>query len=204
VFTRESLKERERRQIEMLADRMQQDLGALALQGAQAGGIGASQASNTLVIGQSLLEDLRNTEPVGRLVIDLDRIMASTNLAEDVLLKAGDMLRVPRQSQEVTVIGEVQNATSHLFDSSLSRDDYLSLSGGPTQKADEKRIYIVRANGSVESGGSRWFGGSTSVQPGDTIVVPLDAERMRPLPLWTAVTTIIYNLAVAVAAVSSF
>ena len=40
--------------------------------------------------------------------------------------------------------------------------------------------------------------------PGDTIVVPLDAERMRPLPLWTAVTTIIYNLAVAVAAVGSF
>jgi hypothetical protein len=27
---------------------------------------------------------------------------------------------------------------------------------------------------------------------------------MRPLPLWTAVTTIIYNLAVAVAAVNSF
>jgi polysaccharide biosynthesis/export protein len=34
--------------------------------------------------------------------------------------------------------------------------------------------------------------------------VPLDAERMRPLQLWTAVTTIIYNLAVAVAAVGSF
>jgi hypothetical protein len=27
---------------------------------------------------------------------------------------------------------------------------------------------------------------------------------MRPLPLWTAVTTIIYNMAVAVAAVNSF
>ena len=78
------------------------------------------------------------------------------------------------------------------------------LSGGATQKADDKRIYVVRANGSVESGGSRWFRDSGSVLPGDTIVVPLDAERMRPLPLWTAVTTIIYNLAVAVAAVGSF
>ena len=103
------------------------------------------------------------------------------------------------------MIGEVQNATSHLYDAGLSRDDYLSLSGGTTQKADDKRIYIVRANGSVESGGgSRWFSRSSSVEPGDTIVVPLDAERMRPLPLWTAVTTIIYNLAVAVAAVGSF
>ena len=103
------------------------------------------------------------------------------------------------------MIGEVQNSTSHLYDSSLSRDDYLRMSGGPTQKADDNRIYVVRANGSVESGsGSRWFHGSTAIQPGDTIVVPLDAERMRPLPLWTAVTTIIFNLAVAVAAVGSF
>jgi polysaccharide biosynthesis/export protein len=34
--------------------------------------------------------------------------------------------------------------------------------------------------------------------------VPLDTERMRPLPLWQAVTTIIYNLAIAAAAVNSF
>jgi len=121
------------------------------------------------------------------------------------MLKDGDTLRVPRFAQEVTVIGEVQYSTSHLYDPSLSREDYLRLSGGATQKADEQRIYIVRANGSVAMGsGSRWFRESGSVQPGDTIVVPLDVERMRPLPLWTAITTIIFNLAVAVAAVNSF
>ncbi len=204
VFTRETLREREKRQIEILARRMQQDLASLALQGAQSGAFGASQSSETLAIGQSLLADLRNTEPVGRLVIDLDRILSSSD-TEDVLLKGGDTLRVPRQSQEVTVIGEVQTSTSHLYDPSLSREDYLRMSGGTTQKADDNRIYVVRANGSVETGsGSRWFRGSNEIQPGDTIVVPLDAERMRPLPLWTAVTTIIFNLAVAVAAVASF
>jgi polysaccharide export outer membrane protein len=204
IFTREVLKERERQQIEILGQRLKQDLATLALQGAQSGADGASQASNTLAIGQSLLADLRQQEPVGRLVIDLDRVMAGTDAADDILLRNGDTLRVPRQSQEVTVIGEVQNATSHLFDASLSRDDYLRLSGGPTQKADERRIYVVRANGSVEGAqGSRWFGNSPAMQPGDTIVVPLDAERMRPLPLWTAVTTIIFNLAVAVAAIGN-
>jgi polysaccharide biosynthesis/export protein len=34
--------------------------------------------------------------------------------------------------------------------------------------------------------------------------VPLDTERLPPLPFWTAVTTIIYNVAIAVAAVRSF
>jgi polysaccharide export outer membrane protein len=66
---------------------------------------------------------------------------------------------------------------------------------------------VVRANGSViAQETSFWFrrGAGKRLEPGDTVVVPLDAERMRPLQLWTAVTTIIYNLAVAVAAVGSF
>jgi hypothetical protein len=36
---------------------------------------------------------------------------------------------------------------------------------------------------------------------GDTIVVPFDAEKMRPLPMWQAITTILYNIAIATAAV---
>jgi protein involved in polysaccharide export with SLBB domain len=206
VFTRESLKERERRQVEILVDRLKQDLGTLALQATQASAGAPQQASETLAIGQSLLADLRNAEPVGRLVIDLDRIMAAEAAsAVDVILKDGDVLRVPQTAQEVTVIGEVQSATSHLYDPGFARDDYIRMSGGTTQKADDRRIYVVRANGSVETGsGSRWFRNAGSIQPGDTIVVPLDAERMRPLPLWTAVTSIIFNLAVAVAAVNSF
>ena len=206
VFTRESLKERERRQVEILVDRLKQDLGTLALQATQASAGAPQQASETLAIGQSLLADLRNAEPVGRLVIDLDRIMAAEAAsAVDVILKDRDVLRVPQTAQEVTVIGEVQSATSHLYDPGFARDDYIRMSGGTTQKADDRRIYVVRANGSVETGsGSRWFRNAGSIQPGDTIVVPLDAERMRPLPLWTAVTSIIFNLAVAVAAVNSF
>jgi hypothetical protein len=35
-------------------------------------------------------------------------------------------------------------------------------------------------------------------------VVPLNAQQMRPLTMWTSVTQILFNLAVAVAAVNSF
>ncbi len=207
VFTRESLKEREAKQIKDLADRLQGDLAALALQGTQTTIPGQmNQAAQAVVVGQSLLDSLRDIDPVGRLVIDLDKVMnAEPGSHYDVVLKDGDRLLVPERTQEVTVLGEVQSGTSHLWDPTLSRDDYIRLSGGTTQKADKSRIYIVRANGSVVSGGNTWFrGDSLGVKPGDTIVVPLDAERMRPLPMWTAITTIIYNLAVAVAAVNSF
>jgi hypothetical protein len=116
---------------------------------------------------------------------------------------------VPKFQQEVTVIGEVQSATSHLYSRDLSRDDYIALSGGMTRRADHSKIYVVHANGSVVAKtGSRWFqtGGASEqvIKPGDTVVVPLDTEKMPALPLWTAVTTIIYNVAVAVAAIHSF
>jgi protein involved in polysaccharide export with SLBB domain len=107
----------------------------------------------------------------------------------------------------VTVIGEIQNATSHFYRKGLSRDDYISLSGGTTRKADDDRIYIVRADGSVVSAErGRWFSrnGQASVKPGDTIVVPMDTERLPTLPLWQAVTGILYNLAIAAAAINSF
>jgi polysaccharide biosynthesis/export protein len=205
VFTRRDLQEREQQQIDRLADRLQGDLASAALQGSQANQAGAGQA---LAVGQSLLTQLKSAKAVGRLVIDLDRIIASApGSPSDVVLRNGDELVIPRVKQEVTVIGEVQNTTSHLFRASLTRDDYISLSGGLTRKADRSRIYVVRADGSVVSSESRgWFrrAAQVAVKPGDTIVAPLDTERMPALPLWTAVTTIIYNLAIAAAAVAKF
>ena len=59
--------------------------------------------------------------------------------AGDLVLQDGDQLLIPKRSQEVTVIGEVQNATSHLFQPGLARDDYVSLSGGTTRRADDRR-----------------------------------------------------------------
>ncbi|HEY0941073.1 MAG TPA: SLBB domain-containing protein [Steroidobacter sp.] len=201
VFTREELKERERKQIETLAKRMESDLAQLSLMSAQETGKDASQA---LSVGQSLLANLRESKPVGRLVIDLNRAMvARPGSEQDVLLRHGDRLLVPRLTQEVTVIGEVQSATSHLYRRDLSRDDYIAMSGGLTPRADDDHIYVVRADGSVFTRpGNAWFsGGSVEIKPGDTIVAPLDTERMRPLPFWTGVTSIIYQLAVAVLAV---
>jgi protein involved in polysaccharide export with SLBB domain len=205
VYTREDLREREKRQLQLLAERLQRDLASLSLQAAQSG---ESDAAEAMSVGQSLLRDLQTTQAVGRLVINLDDVMAAQPGAPvDLIVRAGDALYVPRLAQEVMVLGEVQNATSHLYRGDLTRDDYIRLSGGVTQRADTSRTFVVRADGSVaagESGG--WFsrGAPRNVEQGDTIVVPIDAERMKPLTMWTAITTIMYNIALSVAAVNSF
>jgi hypothetical protein len=205
VFTREELKKREQEQLDVLATRLQNDLATLALQGVAAN---QAQAGAALTVGQTLLSQIRASKAVGRLVIDLPKTLRSdVGSASDIVLRNGDLLVVPKYQQEVTVIGEVQNATSHLYRPELARDDYISLSGGTTRKADRSKIYVVKANGSVvASEGNRWFrrGDNVQIKPGDTVVVPLDTERLPALPFWQAVTGIVYNLAIAAAAVNSF
>ena len=202
IFLREDLREKEQERIEQLTVRLQSDIAALALQASQED----SRAAQALTVGQGLLNELQTIEATGRLVFDLQHVAsAEPGSSGDIMMKDGDRIMVPRRAQEVSVIGEVQTMTSHLFREALSRDDYIGLSGGTTQKADKSRIYVVRADGSVIPSGSAWFGRSgAEIRPGDTIVVPLDAERMRPLPLWLAVTQIIYQMAIAAAAVNSF
>ncbi len=205
IFTREDLKLREQRQLDLLAERLQRDLASLTLQQAQSGEAGTAQAMSA---GQQLLSELKGTQAVGRLVINLDEVLKSEPGAPtDIIARSGDALYIPRLAQEVTVLGEVQNSTSHLYREGFTRDDYVKLSGGVTTRADEERTFIVRADGSVTaSESSGWFsrGAPTTVHPGDTVVVPLNADRVKPLSLWTSVTQIMYNIAVAVAAVNSF
>ncbi len=205
IFTRVELREREQQQIDRLAEQMQKDLTVTAMQAAVAN---QGQPGQALSVGQSLLAQLKSAKAVGRLVIDLNAVLDSpAGSPLDVALREGDQLIVPKQKQEVTVIGEVQNTTSHFYREELTRDDYIGLSGGATRKADKGRIYIVRANGGVVSSeSSGWFrrSGQAAMKPGDTVVVPLDTERMPALPMWQAVTGILYNLAISVAAVNSF
>ena len=60
---------------------------------------------------------------------------------------------------------------------------------------NEERLRLLDLYESEKSG---------AMEPGDSVVVPLDTDRLPQLAQWSAVTQIIYNLAIAVAAVNSF
>jgi polysaccharide export outer membrane protein len=210
IFTRAELRELEQREVSRLAERLRRDLASSALQNSQSAALaGAGGAAAALLpLAQQLLGQLENVKPVGRLVIDLDRVLrGSLGSRDDIVLRAGDQLIVPRFRQEVSVIGEVQNVTSHLHRSGFKAKDYIALSGGLRGKSDEDRIFVVKPDGTVVLAKQGWFNPLSSgvnIQPGDTIVVPLDTESLSTLgqiQLWQAVTGIIYNSAVAVAAI---
>jgi hypothetical protein len=74
---------------------------------------------------------------------------------------------------EVTVLGEVQSVTSHLYQPELSRADYVNLSGGTTQKADTGASMSSRRMAVVASSGNLVLAKAV-MHRRDTIVVPVD------------------------------
>jgi protein involved in polysaccharide export with SLBB domain len=201
VFTRLELRVREQEQLDRLAARLRTEIAEVALMGVRAQ---QGSAPSAISVGETLLHQLTDAKAIGRLVIDLKAVLRTkAGSSDDVILRNGDELIVPKKRQEVMVLGEVQDPTSHLYKRRMTRDDYIDQSGGPTRQADRKRIYVVRADGSVDSGSRGWFhgGDSVDIRPGDAIVVPLDTERLPALTIWSAVTQILYNLAIAAAEV---
>lgn len=197
IYTREDIKERERIQIKKLADQLRADIATKSLSQVE----GATPAQDALL----MIDQLEKQQPVGRLVLDLPSILAGMP-DYDVQVQDGDLFYVPRNDNTVSIVGEVQHASSHRFQQDLDFDDYLKLAGGTRKRADEDRIYVIKADGSVmlpETNG--WFAVSQKgLQPGDTIVVPVDTEYKDSLSLWTQITQIFYQSGIAIAALNSF
>lgn len=199
VFTRLKLKELEAQRLKELQQRLEADIAAANIEQQEATHKTASADA------ERVLENLTALKPIGRMVINLPQILANPQ-KHDVVLSNGDSLNIPKVKQSVTVIGEVQYPTSHIFESSLNSQDYIARSGGTNDRADKSRIYVVKADGSVFLPKKKgWFKRQkNNIEPGDTIVIPLDAERIKPLTLWTSASQIFYQIALGAAAVASF
>jgi len=197
VFVRESVREREQEHLERLAGQLERELAYYAVQGPEVG----VKKEAAVAEGQVLLRQLRSTKAAGRMVIKVDALLDGRD-RYDVTVQTGDKLYIPQRPQEVTVLGEVYYPTSHLFDDSSSISGYVDLSGGVTEKGNKRAIYVVHADGSVSVAG-RWFRLDPNPAPGDTVIVPLKVDRVSGLKLFTDISTVVFQLAVTVAALNA-
>ena len=195
VFTRENVRQREALRARQLADDVRRTV------------ISASQTQSDNQINQTSFEfitgQLENYSGVGRVVINMSRALAGRADA-DIKLLDGDALFIPTKSNTISVFGEVRRESSFVFNNKYSIDDYITMAAGITRLADEDNIYIVRADGFVEMPTGNWFkfGASRVLQEGDTIIVPVDYSYRAALPFWRDVISIVYQGAVAIAAIS--
>ncbi len=125
---------------------------------------------------QTAVQELSANPPSGRLAIHIStNVSRWEGTAEDVEVRAGDSIEIPKKPGYVTVTGQVYNPTAVSWRPGKSARWYLSQSGGPTQLANRKAIFVIRADGSVEgTKAGLWSGDSLSgeLRPGDSVVVP--------------------------------
>ena len=200
MFTRVELKVQQAQHLKEMQERLADDITKAELITTNDQG-----KSSDLGQAQKLLSQLKNTTAKGRLVIDLAKVLAE-DTDYTIALQNGDALHVPAKKNSVTIVGEVQLPISQVYESQLDYWEYINRSGGTTDKADVDRVYIIKANGGVQiPESSSWFAGShQQIAPGDTIVVPLDANKLDQVELWSDLSQIFYQIALGAAAINSF
>jgi len=195
VYTAQVAAETERAETTRFADEIRRSYASMALTQQE-------QRATFQELEQSI-QAILDREALGRIAIDLPRILAGDRGA-DVVLSDGDKVVMPRRNDTVTVLGEVFRPGSFRFETGQSLNDYLALGAGATSRADRRGIYVVRANGRVdrpERSLLRFGLADSEVRPGDTIVVPVNASYRDPLDFWTSITQVAYQTGIAIAAV---
>jgi polysaccharide export outer membrane protein len=214
IFTRVSVKETQEKLLKQAIDRIEAEMYALAARKAQTE-IEPEEAKRQQVYvkqQQLLVAKLREVVPLGRVVIRLDDPERLRGTPGDIELQKGDIVMVPGIQQTVNVLGAVANPTGIVYDPFLTVGDYIKRAGGANKTADVKGTYIIKVNGAAVSRSSfKWYGGpvwddptttfhlgsfnSLRLDPGDTIVVPEELERVPWLREIKDIATIIGQIA---------
>jgi len=130
------------------------------------------------------VEKARKIQPLGKVVVSDKGVIAN------ILLEQGDQIVIPNKTDLIQVGGEVMMPQAVVFNKSASLEDYVAWAGGFTDRANDKRIAVVHANGLME------FKDGGDVMPGDQILVmpKVDSKMMQSIK---DITQVIYQVAVA-------
>ena len=194
ILIKVEAKKREQEQLERLIASIQRNVLAQSQTREQEDSVRSSDAQSDLEFLQGVLAK----EAIGRVVIDLPAILAGNSDA-DIQLEAGDTLYVPEFNNTISVIGEVRQPGNFRYESDRSVADYVDFAAGTTVRAENKETYIVRANGSVQRIAMRKSllsftpTGVSGLEPGDTIIVPVNEEYQPTLSRYKEVSTVVFQ-----------
>ncbi len=198
VMTRESVKAVERQNF-LRAARDTETALAEALTGSQFQG----NSQGAIAALQGLANTLRNTEPVGRVVVEANPAELLLYPELDVMLSSGDKIYMPKRMNHVTVTGEVLHGGAQQFRSGSSVTDYINKSGGMSQTADSGRVFVILPNGTSRPvSAASWNFASNNIPPGSTIVVPRDPAPFNLRLFIKDFTEIISKLAITAASLA--
>ena len=139
----------------------------------------------------SFIERARKVEPKGQIVIN-----ERTDLHQ-IYLEEGDQIYIPAITNLTNIQGEVAIPGTHTFVEGYSAYDYIKLTGGLTDNADEKNILVIAQNGSVKKYESEGQLKDALIHNGDSVLV-MPEVSVNNIQVAKSITQIMYQIAVSV------
>ena len=125
-----------------------------------------------------------------KIPIDLRRIIFERDSSGNIELVNTDIMVIPPINTLIYVEGEVTNPGSFLFGPNLRAGDYIGQAGGPTNYADARGAFVLRAGRRIS------IRANPVVEPGDVVMMP----RLG-LKWWQDYVSIISSVGIPVATI---
>jgi protein involved in polysaccharide export with SLBB domain len=158
---------------------------------------GTARVQMATLVG-NFIKQARQVQPKGQVVL------ANSEYAGDMLLEDGDELIIPVRTSTISVVGEVIFPTALVFNDENTIEDYINLAGGFANRANTDSLVVLHRDGTIDRVEDSNFDDHDQVRlkAGDEIMV-MPEITLNNLEIASDVTRIIYNIAVAAAAVLS-
>jgi protein involved in polysaccharide export with SLBB domain len=136
----------------------------------------------------------RNIEPLGKVIVSENGNVAN------IRLEQGDEIVIPAQTDLIQVSGEVLMPQAIVYNPNATISDYVAWAGGFSERANDERIAVVRANGLTVflDAQNPWLtdDNKQGLQAGDQILVlpNIDSKLLQSLK---DITQIVYQIAIA-------
>jgi protein involved in polysaccharide export with SLBB domain len=125
------------------------------------------------------LQNQKNTSSV-KVPLNLYEIMANPGSEEDLVLKVGDEIFIPKYDGQIKVGGAVLLTTQVPYSKNNIFNNYITAAGGYSVDAVKRKAYVIYANGkAAKTTRFLFFTIRPKVRPGSEIVVPKKAERKK-------------------------
>ena len=197
VFLRKNVALSQKKAFERSADELENTIINIITQGS------ANLNTGTITPLSALITKLRQSEPLGRMVVNVDYLDLKTNSANNFLVEEGDSLHIPRRPNSISVVGEVLNSSTIVFQPNFNVNNYLDLAGGLNNAADKSRIFIIYPDGKSRLIKRSLFNSRDNLLPGSTIVVPRDSRPFDAIKITQIITPILADLATSAAAIAA-
>jgi protein involved in polysaccharide export with SLBB domain len=176
-LTRVSTRQAQEEQLRLSIAQMQKELISRYAATPSLGSAGAADQQTQMSAQQAVIAQLSQVHPIGRIVLGMKPLADTVADIPNISLEDGDSYYIPPRLSTVQVTGAVYNESAFRYEQGKRVLAYLRDAGGPSRQADTKRVFLIRADGTVVSSQSHsmfWRGNfqSLALLPGDAIVVP--------------------------------